>query len=140
MHALDGSILPASLTHLKANLASISGTTRANFRYPHIDASLVQPFSPPASDYDSVSEDRDKAEYRCFNAGNGSFGGYWKGSLGSVSFESWPYGELCAIVSGRVAVEDLDSARREFGAGDRAGSMIGRTSPPASTVGLSVIG
>jgi len=83
-----------------------------------IDASLAQAFVPPASDYQFVSPDWEEAEYRCFETGGGSFGGYWTGEPGAVAFDAWPYGEVGVLTKGRVAVEGADGTRWEFSAGE----------------------
>ena len=76
-------------------------------------------FVPPLSDYRDVSSGWTETEYRALDVGaDRVVVGFWEGEPGSVSFDAWPYTELCSIVSGRVAVHDTLGARREFGTGD----------------------
>jgi len=83
-----------------------------------ISAEGGTPFSPALSDYATASEGWSETEFRFFATERGSFGGYWRGEPGEVSFEAWPYNEICVIAKGRVAVVDRTGARREFGAGE----------------------
>ena len=73
---------------------------------------------PPLSDYTSASPDWTEVEYQCFRTAGGSFGGCWEGESGEVSFDRWPYGEACVLLSGRIALVDTSGNRREFGAGE----------------------
>lgn len=72
---------------------------------------------PPIESYDSVSKVWEEAEYRVDLGNSAVEAGYWTGAPGSISFDSWPYSELCVILSGRVAVEDSSGQRRVYGAG-----------------------
>jgi uncharacterized cupin superfamily protein len=82
-----------------------------------IDRTLLTAFVPPVSDYDHASDGWQEAEYRAFETANGSFGGYWTGEPGEVSFANWPYNEICLLVKGKVALVDREGGRREFTAG-----------------------
>lgn len=82
-----------------------------------IHSSTLPGSTPPLDSYDHVSADWSEAEYRADLGNSAVEGGYWSGDEGSVSFNSWPYNELCIILSGRVAVEDHAGCRREWGAG-----------------------
>lgn len=73
---------------------------------------------PDLADYDGVSDGWSEAEYRAQLVDTRSVAGFWEGEPGWVAFDSWPYNEVCVIVSGRVAIEDQDGIRVEFGAGD----------------------
>lgn len=75
--------------------------------------------SRPALDsYEAVSEGWSEQEYRVDFDNVAVEGGYWTGDAGNVSFDSWPYAELCVVLKGRVAVEDREGARVEFAAGE----------------------
>lgn len=73
---------------------------------------------PSVLDYDSVTDGWDEREYRTDFGNDSVEGGYWSGAAGSVAFQSWPYSELCVILRGRVAVEDAEGERAEFGPGE----------------------
>ena len=73
---------------------------------------------PSLRDYDSVSKGWAEQEFRVDFHTTAAEGGYWTGQAGFVSFDSWPYSELCVIVSGRVAVEDHTGNTVTFGSGD----------------------
>lgn len=59
-----------------------------------------------------------EAEYRATLADTDALVGAWEGEPGWVSFDEWPYHEVCVVLSGRVAIEDETGARAEFGAGE----------------------
>lgn len=73
---------------------------------------------PPLESYDTVSDDWNENEYRIDLGSPAVEGGYWSGSAGSVSFDSWPYNELCIILKGRVRVEAAEGGSKDFGAGE----------------------
>jgi uncharacterized cupin superfamily protein len=73
---------------------------------------------PALADYDAVSPGWSEAEYRARLADTASVAGFWEGEPGSVAFDSWPYNEVCVILSGRVAVEAEDGEYLEFSAGE----------------------
>lgn len=73
---------------------------------------------PVPSDYDTLSAAWSEEEHRVDLGDSGSIAGYWEGQPGWVSFDSWPYTEICVIIEGRVAVEHSDGTRDEFAAGD----------------------
>lgn len=76
----------------------------------------VIPEWPPGS---VVSDRFDEVEWRAFADPSGQlFGGTWEGQPGALFFESYPYHEICVILSGKVALIDLAGDRREFGSGD----------------------
>lgn len=84
-----------------------------------IGPDMARAFVPPLSDYQNLSEGWEETEYRHFTSPSGPVTvGYWTGEPGSVSFEAWPYVEVCSILSGRVAVEDEYGGRLEYGSGD----------------------
>ncbi|HGW4869708.1 TPA: cupin domain-containing protein [Pseudomonas aeruginosa] len=60
-----------------------------------------------------------EVEYRCFANESGSlFGGTWQGEVGQLVLESYPYNEICVMLSGHVALVDPDGGRKDFKAGD----------------------
>lgn len=73
---------------------------------------------PDPASYGQASADWCETEYRVNFHNQSVEGGYWTGSAGNISFESWPYRELCVILRGRVAIEDSTGQIREFGAGE----------------------
>ena len=73
---------------------------------------------PALDDYDARSEVWIEAEHRAEIADSSALVGFWEGEPGWVRFESWPYNEVCVILSGRVAVEDESGQRAVFGAGE----------------------
>ena len=77
------------------------------------------PFVPALTDYIDPSAGWSEAEFRHFDApANCTVVGYWTGEPGQVSFESWPYTEVCSVLSGKVAVQDQFGKRRDFVAGE----------------------
>ena len=73
-------------------------------------------FVPPLSDYQTVSANWTEAEFPCLDVQTSRVrAGFWVGEPGEVALHPWPYTEVCAIVTGRVAVVDLRGGRREFG-------------------------
>jgi uncharacterized cupin superfamily protein len=73
---------------------------------------------PPLSDYRSVFGAWAEAEYHCVDVPADRVRvAFWTGQPGSVVLDPWPYTELCMILSGRVAVEDRQGGRIEFGPG-----------------------
>lgn len=83
-----------------------------------ISPELLRASQPPLDSYETVSDGWSEREYRIDLGHSAVEGGYWTGEAGSVSFDSWPYSELCVILRGRVAVEDRTGARVEYGAGE----------------------
>lgn len=76
------------------------------------------PFVPALSDYVQPSDGWSEAEYRHFDApSTHTVVGYWTGEPGRVSFDAWPYTEVCSILAGKVGVEDQYGRRRDFTAG-----------------------
>lgn len=73
---------------------------------------------PARGDYDDASEKWSEAEYRPTLHGTRSLAGYWTGEPGWVAIDEWPYNEVCVILDGRVAIEDADGERVEFGEGE----------------------
>jgi uncharacterized cupin superfamily protein len=73
---------------------------------------------PPASDYTEVSGGWEEVEHRARVSDERSVAGAWLGQPGAVRIARWPYDEVCVIQAGRVAIEDADGGRREFGPGD----------------------
>jgi uncharacterized cupin superfamily protein len=79
------------------------------------EGSAVVPEWPPGE----ASADWSETEWHGFASGDGRFfGGGWEGRGGTLRLDPYPYDEVCVMVSGRVALVDLEGARREFGAGD----------------------
>jgi uncharacterized cupin superfamily protein len=72
---------------------------------------------PDPASYSSVSPDWTEEEFRAFELADGSLGGLWCGEPGRVSFDSWPYTEVCVIISGHIAIEDESGRRRDFHGG-----------------------
>ncbi|GII60269.1 hypothetical protein Skr01_03540 [Sphaerisporangium krabiense] len=84
-----------------------------------IDARNGERFVPPLTDYHLLSSEWQEEEFRLFGGAATSYtGGFWRGEPGAVRFESWPYDEICVILKGRVAVQDAEGRRKEFGAGE----------------------
>lgn len=84
-----------------------------------IEAGSLCPYVPPLTDYTNPSANWSEAEYRCLEAGSeGVTVGYWQGEPGEVSFEAWPYTEVCSILSGRVGLRDGLQRIVTFGAGE----------------------
>lgn len=84
-----------------------------------IDADPSKAFVPSLSDYIEPSPGWTETEYRCLSiASTRTTVGYWTGEPGAVSFESWPYTEVCSILAGKVAIEDKFEKRVEFSSGD----------------------
>lgn len=74
---------------------------------------------PDVADYDAgISDGWQEAEHRAALIGTESVAGFWEGEPGWVAFESWPYNEICVILKGRVAIEDDQGERVEFGPGE----------------------
>jgi uncharacterized cupin superfamily protein len=75
-------------------------------------------YVPPLSDYKNPSSNWTEVEYRFFESRSDHVTvGYWTGEPGSISYDAWPYMEVCSILSGRVAVKDPFGAQRQFGPG-----------------------
>jgi uncharacterized cupin superfamily protein len=76
-------------------------------------------YVPPLSDYRSASTPWVESEFRCLDLTTDRVTvGYWTGEPGSVQLDPWVYTEVCSIISGRVAVDDLQGGRLEFGPGE----------------------
>ncbi len=83
-----------------------------------IVATAGMEFVPNLSDYIDPSAGWSEVEYRHLDLqSRRTVVGYWTGEPGSVSFDSWPYTEVCSILSGQVAVADQYGHRKTFGAG-----------------------
>ncbi|MFJ3778985.1 cupin domain-containing protein [Streptomyces sp. NPDC090075] len=79
------------------------------------EGEAVVPEWPPGE----ASPDWAETEFRGFASADGRFfGGGWEGGGGALRLDPYPYDEVCVMVSGRVALVDLDGGRREFCAGD----------------------
>jgi uncharacterized cupin superfamily protein len=64
------------------------------------------------------SERFDEVEWRAFADTSGQlFGGTWEGEPGTLHLDPYPYHEICVMLTGRVALTDLEGGRREFAAG-----------------------
>lgn len=84
-----------------------------------IEPGNVARYVPSLSDYQNPSSGWTEAEYRCFEAiSSKAVVGYWTGEPGEVSFEAWPYTEVCAILSGEVGLRDPSGKAIAFGAGE----------------------
>jgi uncharacterized cupin superfamily protein len=60
-----------------------------------------------------------ETEWRAFGDGEDKpFGGAWEGEQGMLSLASYPYDEVCVMLTGSVALIDSDGGRRVFRAGD----------------------
>lgn len=73
---------------------------------------------PALSDYAWHSSDWSESEYLAETTTTGNIVGAWEGQPGAVSFDFWPYDEVCVIIQGRVAIEVSGGERFEFGPGD----------------------
>ena len=73
---------------------------------------------PDIGDYDDASPAWTESEHRADLPGSASIAGFWEGEPGWVRIDNWPYHEVCVVLAGRVAVEDADGERVEFGAGE----------------------
>ena len=79
------------------------------------EGQVVEPKWPEGD----ASEGWAEKEYRSFADETGRlFGGTWQGSPGSLRMDPYPYDEVCVMLSGRVALVDVDGGRREFGEGE----------------------
>lgn len=57
----------------------------------------------------------EEAEYRTFAGTSQSYyGGVWEGEPGELHLPSYPYDEVCIMISGRVALRDTTGNRKEF--------------------------
>lgn len=84
-----------------------------------IEPADLPPYVPPLADYKNPSAGWSEAEYRCFVTepqGRATVG-YWTGGPGEVSFDAWPYTEVCTILSGQVGLRDTFGRVAHFGAG-----------------------
>jgi uncharacterized cupin superfamily protein len=73
---------------------------------------------PPLTDYSACSTGWSEVEYRHFEAASPHVVvGFWSGSPGEITLDSWPYTEICSILSGRVAIRDRKGDRIEFSVG-----------------------
>lgn len=76
-------------------------------------------FVPSLLDYVDPSPGWTETEYRCLSTASArTMVGYWTGEPGTVSFDNWPYTEVCSILTGKVAVEDWAGKRLEFSPGE----------------------
>lgn len=73
---------------------------------------------PPTSDYAASSDTWNEKEYRVRLEQSSTIAGFWEGEPGWVRIDSWPYNELCVILSGEHAIEDEQGNRLKFGPGD----------------------
>lgn len=74
---------------------------------------------PPLDGYEVLSPAWIETEFLAYGGPAKEYtGGFWTGEPGAVRIAPWPYDEICVILSGRVAVADLDGGRLEFGAGE----------------------
>lgn len=65
-----------------------------------------------------LSERFDEVEWRSFADPTGNlFGGTWEGEPGTLLLDPYPYHEICVMLTGRVALVDLEGGRVEFTAG-----------------------
>lgn len=100
------------------------------------EGEVVEPEWPAAD----VSPEWSEKEYRSFADATGRlFGGTWEGSVGTLKMDPYPYDEVCVMLSGRVALVDVDGGRREFGTGEaffvpRGFSGIWETLEPSSKI------
>lgn len=66
-----------------------------------------------------ASSDWQETEWRAFGHDEQNpFGGAWEGRSGTLRLASYPYDEVCVMLSGSVALVDQSGARRVFRAGD----------------------
>ncbi|HLM31444.1 MAG TPA: cupin domain-containing protein [Solirubrobacterales bacterium] len=74
-------------------------------------------FVPPTEAYETVSAEWRETEYHSFrDPSDNVLGAYWEGEPGLVRLGTWPYDELCVLLSGRLALIDDDGNRVEFAA------------------------
>ena len=73
--------------------------------------------TPALSDYLSSSPGWAEIEYLANPTKSENIVGAWQG-IGTVTFEHWPYDEVCVILTGRVAVEIEGEGVHEFGRGE----------------------
>ncbi|TIS82896.1 MAG: DUF861 domain-containing protein, partial [Mesorhizobium sp.] len=84
-----------------------------------LTASPSNSFVPPLSDYDGVSPGWSETEYRCHEQNSDHVTvGYWVGEPGTISFERWPYTEICSILTGKVGLRDTQGNELIFGPGE----------------------
>ena len=59
-----------------------------------------------------------EVEWRAFADATGSlFGGSWEGEPGTLLLDPYPYDEICVMISGRIALADMQGGRKEYGPG-----------------------
>lgn len=99
---------------------SEQSSTRSEIgRIVRLGSDAARAYVPPLSDYSDVSPGWSEAEYRAYETDTNKVTvGYWTGDAGHISLESWPYTEVCSIVSGRIALRDDRGRELVFGAGD----------------------
>ena len=84
-----------------------------------IEPGDLQAYTPPLTDYKRPSENWSEAEFRCLSAQiTSALVDYWTGEPGEVSFDAWPYTEICSMLSGRVALRDDLRRSVTFGGGE----------------------
>ncbi|MBA4026359.1 MAG: hypothetical protein C0482_28775 [Gordonia sp.] len=82
-----------------------------------IGPGLGDPFVPEWGP--DASDGWEETEWRSFGSeSSGYFGGGWEGEPGTLQCDPYPYDEVCVMISGRVALIDLDGRRKEFGPGE----------------------
>lgn len=85
-----------------------------------------------------------ETEWRAFGKSEETpFGGAWEGEVGTLRLDSYPYDEVCVMLTGAVALIDEDGGRRVFRAGDaffvpRGFSGVWETLEPSSKVFMAV--
>lgn len=68
---------------------------------------------------DDASPEWRETEWRGFGSDDRHpFGGGWEGEPGTLRMASYPYDEVCVMLTGRVALIDSAGGRREFCAGE----------------------
>jgi uncharacterized cupin superfamily protein len=85
-----------------------------------INKDSAQAYIPPLSDYRDPSPGWTESEHRCWTADAAASPtvGYWTGEPGEVSFDAWPYTEVCSILSGSIGLRDAGGRTVVFGPGE----------------------
>ncbi|KVS67661.1 cupin domain-containing protein [Burkholderia cepacia] len=72
------------------------------------DVRPVWPDQAPGQGFNEV-------EHRVFGGESRRYyGGVWEGEPGELNLPSYPYDEICIMISGRIALRDTAGNRKEF--------------------------
>ena len=69
-------------------------------------------------EYTKLEYGMDEGDWRAAEGTNGNYViGFWEGKVGSVEFPETGADEACWLVEGKIALTDVNGARKEFSAG-----------------------